>query len=103
MAAAASRALYSFSIDRIEDLVTEDRFGWVYLTIAFEDPITRARPAVKIQVPIQYQHSWTVDKVRHEALAMARHILAQATDLLASHDLERLQQLGDELEASRAR
>ncbi len=91
-----------FQIDSISDLMTEDRFGWVSVSITFADQETNAHASIQLEVPIKYDRGSTLDEVRGSAVEKARQALAAANDLLAANDLAELQRLHDEFEASLA-
>ena len=88
-----------FQIGSIGDLVTEDKFGWVNVSITFTDQETNAHPSIALIVPIKYDRGSTLDEVRGAAVEKARLGLAAATGLLGEHDLAGLQRLHDEYEA----
>ena len=90
-----------FQINSISDLMTEDKFGWVSISISFTDQETNAHPSIELKVPIKYDRGSTVDEVRGLAIEKARLVLAAATGLLAEHGLVGLQRLHDEFEAER--
>ena len=91
-----------FQIGSIGDLMTEDKFGWVNVSITFTDQETNAHPSIELKVPIKYDRGSTLDEVRGAAIEKARQVLVAATGLLAAHDLAGLQRLHDEFEAGLA-
>ena len=91
--------LEDFQIKSIGDLVTEDRFGMVNVSMSFADQETNAYASIQIEVPIKYDRGSTLDDVRGAAVEKARLVLAAATGLLAENDLAGLQRLHDESEA----
>ncbi len=91
-----------FQIGSIGDLMTEENFGWVNVSIWFTDQETNAHPSIELKVPIKYDRGSTLDEVRESAIEKARQVLVVANGLLAAHDLAGLQRLHDEFEAERA-
>ena len=89
-------------IESISDLMTEDQFGWVNVSISFTEQELNAHPSINIRVPIKYDRGWTLDEVRAVAVERASRVLAAATDLFDGHNLTELQRLHDEFEAEQA-
>ncbi len=92
--------LEDFQIESISDLMTEDKFGMVNVSISFADQETNAYASIRLEVPIKYDRGSTLDDVRGSAFEKARQVLAAANDLLAANDLAELQRFHDEFEAS---
>lgn len=80
-----------FEIGSIGPLVTDRQFGWIPITLYFDDLAVGTQPAVEIRITVQYRKDWTLQQIHEAALAKAKTVLEAASDLLAQHDLEELQ------------
>ena len=71
------------TIDHIEPFDSEHGFGWVHLSVRWQDPETGAWPATKVSVPVPYETSWSLDQVAaragKEAVAALKHALLGLT------------------------
>ena len=69
----------------IGDLQTEDRFGWVEVVLKFKHPRFEAYPTVSINVPVQYERTWSIEKVRTAAFETAIAALEDVYALINQH------------------
>ena len=70
-----------FKIGAIDNLETDDQFGWVPVYLKFRHPHFEAYPTISINVPVQYDRSWTIAKVRSMAFETAHAVLEDAIAL----------------------
>ncbi len=93
-----SLSLQSFQVSKIGEMrkVGDETFAWAIVYVSFEDTETRAKPSMELEVPIHYEHDWSVERVRQAAYAKTRETLEAATALLDENNLEQVQQLSDE-------
>lgn len=86
-----------FDIEPIGNLLTVDTtFGWVPVILGFYDSDSDTHPTMEINVAIQYERDWTIDKVRAATLDKAKSLVSAVSEIYEQHDLEGLQQLQDE-------
>ena len=87
----------SFKIESIGNMlkVGDDEFAWVKAYISFNEQETTAHPSIQMEIPIRYERSWTVGKVREVAFEKARRIIAETNNLFGKNSLEELQNSQD--------
>ena len=80
-----------FAVQSVGDILTEDRFGWVPISLHLTDSETNAHPSIEIQIPIPYDRNSSLSDIRQSAFNKARAVLAEAIALFDANGLDGLQ------------